>query len=193
MLHHIHLHLPALFVLEHGYGIVNLILSGRHYALHRGYALQLEGYHDFQGLMVLFNLTQPIALLNLVANFCQGLEVPQTFVVERLGVLSALEEHAFHLVEVVLQTVVVLTQHARTELNFQHVARELGFGAHFQSTGAFKHLYVHVLTYDLNYFGHQSVSASCDVAYLSLYHWSVHTEGDHVGDYATNFSFCHNI
>ena len=193
VLYHIHLHFVALLVLEHSDGVVNLVLTGRHDALDHSHTLQLEGNHDLQRLMVFFHLTQPVALLYLVADLCQGFEIPDAVVVKWFGVLSSLQEHAFHLVKVVLQTVVVLTQHTGTKLNLEHVTGKLGLCTHLQSASTLKHLHVHVLADDLNHLGHQTVTASCNVAYLSLYHWSVHLKGDHVGDYATNFSFCHFI
>ena len=143
--------------------------------------------------MVLLDFAQPIALLDHISRLCQGLEYPESVVVERIGVLTSFEEDALHLVEVILQSVIILAEHAWAELYLEHVSGKFGFGTHFQSTGTLEHLHVHVLSQHLDDLGHQANAAGVNVAYLTLQHWSVHTERNHIGDNATNCSFCHNL
>ena len=157
-----------------------------------GRALHLERCHDLQRLAVLFDLAEPVTADDLVAYLHDGLEVPEAFAVERVGVLSALEEDALHLVEVVLQTVEVLAEHARGKLYLEHMACELGHSPHFQSAGALEYLNVDVLTDDLDDLAHKAVAAGRDVADLTLLHRPVYAERYHIGDNATNCSFCHN-
>ena len=134
VLHHIHLHLSAVLLLEHSHHIVNLIFAGSHDALHLCLALHLEGSHNFQFLRVFFHLTEPCRAFHLIAHFGEWHEVPFTFFVEGFRVLTTLQEDTFHLVEVVLQTVVVLRQHARTQLHFQHVSCKFGWRTNPEST-----------------------------------------------------------
>ena len=141
--------------------------------------------------MVLLDLAKPVAGLHLIAHLCKGFKFPKAFAVKGFCVFTALQEDAFHLVEVVLKSVVVVAEHTRTELNLEHVACELSFGTDLQATCAFEDLHIYILTEDLDDLCHQSVSACRDVAYLALKHGTVHSEGDHVGDNATNNSFCH--
>ena len=170
---------------------MNLILPGSRYALYGSRSLQLEGSHDFQGLAVLDDLSQPVAALHLITHFGKGSEVPQTFVVQRLGILASPEEYALHLVQVVLESVIVLAQHAGAQLDFQHVAGELGLGTDLQSARALENLHVHVLPQHLDDLCHQAVAARLNVANLALAHGSIHPERHHVGNYATYSSFCH--
>ena len=198
---HSKLHGPALnhgnvYVLaslggEHGNGVVHLVLACGHDALNHGNTLHLEGSHDLQGLVVLLNLAQPCTALHLVAGLHYGFKVPQTVLVQGSGVLATAQEHAVHLVQVVLQTIVVLTQHTGAQLNLQLVSGEFGLGAYLQATCTLEYLNVHIAAHDLDDLGHQAVAASCNVAYLALQDRSVHTECHHVGDYATNYTFCH--
>ncbi len=141
--------------------------------------------------MVLLNLPQPVALDNLVANLRQRNEVPKSVCVKRLGVLSTPKEDALHLVEVVLQSVVVLAKHARAQLYLQHVPREFCLGSHLKSACALEHLDVDILANHFDDLRHQAYALQDDVAYLALQDWSIRVYGDHVGDDATNSSFCH--
>ena len=73
------------------------------------------------------------------------------------------------------------------------MSSEFSLGTDLQATSGLEHLNVHILTNHLDDLGHQAIASSCDVADLALKHRSVYTECDHVGNNATNFSFCHVI
>ena len=191
MLHHIHLYLVALLVLQHSHHIVYLVLACGCHALDGGETLHLEGHHNLEQLVILLHLTQPVAFLHAVTWLGDGHELPLAVGVQRLGILAALEEDALHLVQVILQSVVVLAEHTGAQLDFQHVSGELRHGTHLQATGALKHLHEGILPCDLDDLRHQSVASCLYVAYLSLHHGSVHADGDHVGDYTTYSSFSH--
>ena len=107
-LNHVHLHVVALLIGEHGDSVLNGILAFSHDRLHGAHTLLLEGHHDLQGLAVLLYRAEPVRGFHLVAHLGEGLELPLAVVVESIGILSAFEEHTVHLVEVVLQTVIVL-------------------------------------------------------------------------------------
>ena len=109
MLYHIHVDIITLFVCQSSNGIVNLVLTCRSNVLNSSNTLQLEGGHNLQGLMVLLDTTEPVALLNLVSNFYYGGEIPFAVGIQRFGVLSTLQEDTVHLVEIVLQTIEILT------------------------------------------------------------------------------------
>ena len=57
VLYHIHIDVVALLIGKRGNGIMDLVLAGRGDVLDGGYALQLEGGHDLQGLMILLDTT----------------------------------------------------------------------------------------------------------------------------------------
>ena len=114
-LDHRYLMLRALFVRQHGDGVRHGILARSYHRLHLICTLKLERYHDAVRLCVLFHLAEPCAGLDRVASLSQRLEVPQPVVVERVGVFAASEEDAVHLVQIVLQPVVVAREHARPE------------------------------------------------------------------------------
>ena len=141
--------------------------------------------------MVLLHLAEPVAGLHLVAFLHERFEVPKAFAIERFCIFTALQEDTFHLVEVVLKSVVVVTEHTRAELYLEHVSCELSLSTDPQTACAFEDLHIYVLTENLDDLCHQSVTACCDVAYLALKHRTVHSEGDHIGDNATYNSFCH--
>ena len=141
--------------------------------------------------MVFLYLAQPSTCLHLVAYFYNWFKVPKAFAVKCVSILTALQENAVHLVEVVLQTIIVMAEHAWTKLDFEHMACEFCFGTNFQSACALKDLHIYVLFYDLDDLCHQTVATCGDVAYLALDHRSIHLECDHIGNYATNNSFCH--
>ena len=107
-LNHVHIDIVALLIGKYGDSVLNSIFAFSHDRLHGANALLLEGYHDLQRLRVLFYSTEPVRSLHLVAYLGEGLEEPFAIIVKSVGVLSAFEEHTVHLVEVVLQTVVVL-------------------------------------------------------------------------------------
>ena len=107
--------LRALFVRQHGDGVRRGILARSYHRLHFIRTLKLERHHDAVRLRVLFHLAEPRAGLDGVAGLSQRLEVPQPVVVERVGVFAAFEEDAVHLVQIVLQPVVVAREHARPE------------------------------------------------------------------------------
>ena len=193
MLHHVHFYLFALLVLKHGHHIMYSVLASRDDALHRGKSLHLEGNHNLERLVVFLHFSQPVTFLHTVAHLHDGYEVPLTICVQRFCILTSLEEDAFHLVQVILQTVIVLAQHSRAHLDFKHVACKLSHRAYLQSSGTLEHLNIGILACDLDYLGHQAVSSRLYVAYFSLHHGSVHTDGDHIGNYATYSSFCHVI
>ena len=107
--------LRALFVRQHGDGVRHGILARSYHRFHLICTLKLERHHDAVRLRVLFHLAEPRAGLDRVAGLSQRLEVPQPVVVERVGVFAAFEEDAVHLVQIVLQPVVVAREHARPE------------------------------------------------------------------------------
>ena len=48
----------------------------------------------------------------------------------------------------------------------------------------YKNLYIHILSYHLDYFGHQAVTSGRDVADFILCHRTVDCQCNHIGDYA---------
>ena len=192
-LNHIHLHLVTLCIGQHGNGIFNLIVALCGYLLHGADSLLLEGHHDFQGLEVLIHLAEPVRGHHLVAHLGQRYEMPYALLIQRIGVLSSLQEYPLHLIQVVLQSVVILREHTGSQSDLKHVARKFGFSTYLQSARAFKYLNVHVLTYHFNHLRHQPVATRRDVADLVLCHRAIYSEGYHIGYNTTNSSFCCHI
>ena len=134
VLHHVHLHFCAVLLFEYSHHIVNLIFASRHDALHLCLTFHLERSHNLQFLRVLFHLAEPCRAFHLVAHLGKWNEIPLTILVEWFGVLATLQEDTFHLVEVILQTIIILGQHAWTQLHFKHVSCTFGWCTNSQST-----------------------------------------------------------
>ena len=83
--------------------------------------------------MVFVNLTQPSGCIYLIAHFGNRFEVPEFLLIERVVVLTSLEENAMKFVEVVLKAIVVTAQKTRTEGYLKHVAGELNEVADLQT------------------------------------------------------------
>ena len=66
-------------------------------------------------------------------------------------------------------------------------------GAGFQSPGTFKNLYISNIPDNLDHLSHQSLVSKLDKANLILRYRSVNDEGHHIGNNATNSSFCCHI
>ena len=192
-LNHIHFYIVTFFVGQDSNSILNAVVAFLYDGLHGTYAFLPERNHDFQRLEVFIHLPQPCSGFHLVAHLCQRHKMPFAFLIQRIRILSALQENAIHFIEVVLQTVIVFRKHTGTQCHFEHVSGKLSFGSHLQSTGAFKHLYIDLSAYHFNNLRHQSVSAGRDITNLVLCHGAVNYEGHHIGYYATNSSFCCHI
>ena len=134
LLHHCNLLLIAVGIGQHGYRVVDGVLSFFDNRLNRIFAFEHERHHDLVRLVVLVHLTQPSRSLNLIANLGERLECPLLVLVQRETVLTALEEHTGQFVQVVLQTVVVTAQQTRSESHLQHVTGELYRVTNFQTT-----------------------------------------------------------
>ena len=106
-LYHRHLHFFTGFVRQDGYHLIDGILSCFFQALDRIFSLKGKGDHDFVRLEVFVHFTQPVTAGHLVTHFGKRLEIPQFIIVQRESIFSTSEENAFHLVKVVLQTIVV--------------------------------------------------------------------------------------
>ena len=168
MLHHVYLDHAAVLSLEVCYGIVYPVLSHWCDVLDGCDSPQLERSHYLQGLVVLLHLSEPVALPYLVPHAHDGFEIPFPVCVERFGILPPLEEHPFHLVEVILEAIKVLAEHSRSKLYLKHVSGKLGLGADLEASGALEHLHVHVHSNDLDDLCHQTVAACHNIANLSL-------------------------
>ena len=193
LLNHVHRNIVAFLVSQHYYCIFNGIFTGSHDRLYLISTLQLERYHNLQRLVIFFYLTQPRRWTYFITYLYQWFEMPLAFLIQRISVLTALQEHAVHLVEVILQTIVVFRQHTRTQSHFEHVSCKFGFGTYLQSTCTFEHLNIYVAAYHLDYFRHQTVAAGQNVTDFILGYRTIHGKCNHVGNYATNSSFCCHI
>ena len=101
------------FVSQYGYDIFDAVLTFVYDGFHGTYTLLSERHHDFQGLEVFIHLAQPGSSFHFITHFHQRHKVPSASLVQRIGILSAFQEDSIHLVEVVLQTVVVFRKHTR--------------------------------------------------------------------------------
>ena len=113
-LNHIHLDIITFLVSQNGNCILNTIITLFHDRLHGTYTLLLERNHNLQWLKVLIHLSQPCSGFHLVANLCQRYKMPFTSFIQRIRVLSALQENAIHFIKVILQTVIVFRKHTGT-------------------------------------------------------------------------------
>ena len=68
------------------------------------------------------DLSEPVCGNDLVTRLGNRGEVPESVVVQRLGIFTSLEEHAFHCGKVVLETVINAGHQARSECHLEHPA-----------------------------------------------------------------------
>ena len=106
-LYHRHLHIFAGFVRQDGYHLSYCILSCFFQALDRIFSFEGKRNHDLVRLEIFVHFTQPATSSHLVTHFGKRFEIPQLIIVQRERIFSTPEENAFHLIEVVLQTIVV--------------------------------------------------------------------------------------
>ena len=192
-LHHGYGNVLTVLSRQHGYRVFAQVVTFRNDAFHRSHPLHGYRCHDFQGLVVFLHLAQPSGSPNLVSGFRDGLKMPFFVFIQRISVLSATQEYSLHLVQVVLQTVVVLGKHTRPQRHLEHVPGKFSLSPDFHTPGTFKHLHVCVPTDHLNHFGHQTVSACRDVADLILRHRAVHLNGHDIGDDSNHCTSCCHI
>ena len=128
-----------------------------------------------------------------VAGLRQRHEMPLLVLVQRISILPPFQEDAFHLVQVVLQSVVILREHARAQRHFEHVPGELRLGSDFHAARTLEHLHVGIPAGHLDDFGHQAVAAGGDVADFVLRHRPVHLDGHDIGNDSYNTTFCCHI
>ena len=193
LLNHIYLNFIPFFISQDSNCILNAVITFLNNRLDSAYSFLFKRDHDFQWLEIFIYLTQPCCRFHLISDFSQRYKMPFAFLIQRIRVLSAFQKNTIHLVEVILQTIVVFRKHTRTQCHFKHVSSKLCFGSYFQSASAFKHLHINLSAYHFNNLRHQSVSASRDITNLVLCHRTVNGEGYHISYYATNSSFCCHI
>ena len=128
-------------------------------------------------LEILVHLSQPITGAHGIARFSQRLEIPLLIIVQRKRIIATFQEYTFHLVQVILQTVIVAGQHTRTQRNFQHMPLEFSLVADTHTPCALKYLYKGILTYHLDYFRHQLHASDRNVTDLILRNRTIHLYG----------------
>ena len=153
-LNHRNIVIPTVGIGDDGDRVRNLVLSGGHDALDRIGSLHREGYHDLVLDPLLLDLAQPRCGRNLVAGLGQRLELPLLLEVDRVGDRTARDEQTVHLLQVVLQTVVVARKKTGSERRFQHVTLEFDLFADLQSAGRVENLHVGIVAHDLDDLGH---------------------------------------
>ena len=131
---------------------------------------------------LLLDLAQPRCGRDLVARLRQRGELPLGREIDRFGDRTARDEQAVHLFEVVLQTVVVARQEARSERHFEHMPLELDPVADLQPPGAVKNLDIGAVAYDLDDLGHHFGIPRIHVTDFVLAHGSVGLDDHDIGD-----------
>ena len=106
-LNHSHRNIISFLISQDSNRILNLIITFRHDSLYSSSSLQCKRRHHFQRLEVLIHLPQPRGSLYFITRVYQWNEVPYTFFIQRIRILSSLQKNPVHLVKVILQTVVV--------------------------------------------------------------------------------------
>ena len=176
-LDHRHVYVRAIFVRKDSHRIIDGVLSGWNHRLHNIRSLELKGDHNLMRLEILVHLSQPITGAHGIARFSQRLEIPLLIIVQRKRIIATFQEYTFHLVQVILQTVIVAGQHTRTQRNFQHMPLEFSLVADTHTTCALKYLYKGILSYHLDYFRHQLHASDRNVTDLILRNRTIHLYG----------------
>ena len=107
------------------------------------------------------------------------------------GIFAPVEEHAFHLFEVVLKPVIDLGEHTGPQFHFQHPFGEFHRIAGFETAGAFKHLGVGNTALDLYDFGLQLHAIQVYIADLVLGDGAIHLYLNQIGDNSFDDTFGH--
>ena len=181
-LHHRHLVVAAFGVGQDCHRVGDLVFARLGDALDRIAVRHREGNHDLVHHPLLLHLAQPRRRRDLVADLGQRRKFPLDIVVDRIGDRTAGDEQTVHLFEVVLKTVVVARQKARSQRDFEHVTLEFDPVADLQTAGAVKNLDIGRVAYDLDDLGHHFGIARPDIADLVLTHGSVGLDDHDVGD-----------
>ena len=136
---------------------------------------------------------KPVGCDNLVPRFGDRGELPEFLPVQRLCVLSSLQEDVFHCSEVVLQTVIDAGQKARAQSYLQHFAFEFDFVPVLETAGALEHLYRRPVAVDFDDLGQELGAAQVDVAEFILRNRAVCLYRYKVGNDADNLSCTFHI
>ena len=155
--------LPVL-VRQGSHDHVDVIVAGGDDPFDLELSLEGEGNHDLVGQPAFFHLPEPVPGDHRVALGRYRGELPDLVVVERVGVLAPLEEHALHRGEVVLQAVVHAGQQAGAEGDLKHLAEELDLIPVLEAPGALEHLHGGLVAVDLDDLGQQWGAPQSDVA-----------------------------
>ena len=181
-LHHRDVVVAPLGIGHDGHGVGHPVLAGRDDALHRVGVGHREGDHDLVHDPLLLDLAQPRRGRDPVAGGGQRRELPFGPEVDGVGDRAAGDEQSVHLLQVVLQTVVIARQQARGERRLEHVALELDAVADLQAAGAVENLHIGRIAYDLDDLGHHSGISRVNVADLVLRHGAVGLDDHDVGN-----------
>ena len=152
--------------------------------------LEGKGYHDLNRLEVLYDFPEVITCSDTLAFACQRLEVPTFLLIQRISIRATAEEHPVHLIQVVLQAIVVLREHSGAECDLQHMPFEGDRITDTHATSRLKDLRVGILPIYLNDFTHQGYSCDGDVADFILRHRTIGFDGDEVTDDTLYDTFC---
>ncbi len=182
LLHHRNRMVLAGGIGHDGHRVGHLVLALRHDALDRIVIGHREGNHDLVGYPLLLHLAQPRCGRHLVARLRERLEGPLALEVDGLGDRTARDEQTVHLLQVVLQTVVVARKQTGGQRGLQHVVFELHLVADLQSAGAVENLDVGVVAHDLDDLGHHSGLTAIHEADLVLCDRSVDLYDHDIGD-----------
>ena len=106
-LNHSYRNIITFFVCQDCDSIFYLIITFRHDCFYGSRSFHSERGHNFQRLEVFIHLSQPCRSLHFVTYIHQWYEMPYTLFIQRIRILSSLQENSVHLVEVILQTIIV--------------------------------------------------------------------------------------
>ena len=188
-LRHVHKHVIPFIIYEDGDDHVDVVHSGGDDLLDSEISLEGERNHDLVGKPSFLDLSEPVGRLDLVTWLGYGGELPKFPVIQGIGVLSSLEEHALHGRKVVLESVVHAGKQAGTKGDLEHPAFEFHGIPVLETACALEHLDRGPVAVHLDDFGKEWRSVKGDVAEFVFSHRAVHLNGHQVGDDSDYFSF----
>ena len=139
------------------------ILSFGNHRFYFIFSFESEGHHDTVRLRVFIHFAEPRAGLYRITRMCQRFKIPKPLVIQRIRIFTSFEEHPGHLVEVVLQSVIVTREHTRPQRYLEHMPHKLGLIADLHTARTFKHLHICISSDDLNNLGHQLHTSDGDI------------------------------
>ena len=190
LLNHCDIVLVAVYVSYNCDSVGNLVLASCNNTLYGVVTGHDERHHNLVCHPLLLNLSEPSTSGNLITLLCEWGKLPSLLKIYWIGNRTASDKQTIHLLEVVLQTVVVTRKHTRSQCSLEHVTLKLHLIADFQTASAIENLHIGIIAYNLDDLSHHLGLTCINIANLVLTNRSVSLNDNDVRDDTVYFSCC---